>query len=181
MHQHVENDGESQKAMAETLFHRHAPAIFAFLRQQSYSPEDAEDLLLDIFSAALEQKHLSNLPQDKQAALLWTIARNKQVSAYRRRIRSPSVSMDLVPDDLFREKEEQAPEYEIVRMEEYAHLHATLQTLSPLQQKILQLRFVNELRSPQIAELVGKSETAVRSIISRTLNQLRKLYREGEK
>ena len=181
MHQHIEKDGESQKTLAETLFHHHAPAIFAFLRRQSSSPEDAEDLLLEIFSAALEQKHLSRLTQDQQAALLWTIARNKQISAYRRRIRRPSVSMELVPDDLFSEEEGHTPENAILRLEEYARLHSAIRTLSPLQQKILQLRFVNELRSPQIASLVGKSETAVRSIISRTLNQLRQLYREGEK
>lgn len=40
------------------LFHRHAPAIFAFLRQQTSSREDAEDLLLEVFTAALEHKQL---------------------------------------------------------------------------------------------------------------------------
>ena len=43
---------------------------------------------------------------------------------------------------------------------------------------ILKLRFVNGLRSPEIASLVGKSETAVRSLLSRTLNQLRMFYGE---
>jgi RNA polymerase sigma-70 factor (ECF subfamily) len=180
MQQHVETDGENQKAIAETLFHRHAPAIFAFLRQQCSSREDAEDILLEVFTAALTQEHLSNLSPDQQRALLWRIARNKQIDVYRRSARRSSVPIESAFDDLFAETE-QAPEHEVVRMEEYARLHSMIQTLPSLQQKILHLRFVNELRSPQIAALVGKSEAAVRAIISRTLNQLRTLYREGER
>jgi RNA polymerase sigma factor (sigma-70 family) len=180
MHQHVEEDGEGQKAMAEILFHRHATAIFAFLCQQSPSREDAEDLLLEVFSAALEQPNLNRLAPKQQSSLLWTIARNKQISAYRLRKRRPSVSMELVLEDLFADTE-QTPEREIVRLEEYAHLHSAIQMLPPLQQKVLQLRFINGLRSPEIAARIGKSETAVRSMISRTLNQLRTLYQEGEK
>ena len=180
MQQHVEKDGGGQKAMAENLFHRHAPAIFAFLCQQSPSREDAEDLLLEVFSAALEQPKLDSLSPKEQSSLLWAIARNKQVSAYRRRKRRPSVSMDLQREDQFVDRE-QTPEREIVRLEEYARLHSAIQTLPPLQQKVLQLRFINEWGSAQIASQIGKSETAVRSMISRTLNQLRKLYREGEK
>lgn len=178
MQHQVNQDCGSQKT--EALFHHHAPAIFAFLRQQCSSREDAEDLLLEVFIAALEHKDLHNLPPERQQTLLWTIVRNKQIDAYRRTKRRPSVSMELVLGDLFAGTE-QAPEYEVIRLEEYAGLHSAIQLLSPLQQQVLRLRFVDELRSPQIASLVGKSETAVRSIISRTLNQLRTLYREDKK
>ncbi|WP_040444253.1 RNA polymerase sigma factor [Ktedonobacter racemifer] len=113
--------------------------------------------------------------------MIWKIARNKLVDAYRRNLRRPSSSIEQLQDDLFAD-DEQAPEQELLRLEEYAQLHAKLQKLPPLQRKILSLRFNHEMRSPQIASLVGKSEAAVRAIISRTLNQLRTLYREeGEK
>ncbi len=180
MHQHVEEGGEDQKAITEMLFRRHASAIFAFLYQQSPSREDAEDLLLEVFSAALEQPRLTRLAPKEQSSLLWAIARNKQISAYRLRKRRPSVSMDLVLEDLFTDTE-QTPEREIMRLEEYERLHSAIQQLPPLQQKVLQLRFINGLRSPAIATQIGKSETAVRSMISRMLNQLRTLYQEGDK
>lgn len=177
MQQHVEKDGVNQKDLAESLFHHHAPAIYAYLCQHSASREDAEDILLEIFLAMLKQKHLSYMPPDQQQALLWKIARNKLVDVYRRTIRRPAVSLELLLNDPVMEEDE-GPDQEFLRVEEYARLHSLVQRLSPLQQKLLQLRFVNELRSPQIASLVGKSETAVRSMISRTLNQLRKWYRE---
>jgi RNA polymerase sigma factor (sigma-70 family) len=180
MHQHVEESGEGPQALAEMLFHRHAAAIFAFLCQHCPSREDAEDLLLEVFSAVMEHPKLSSLPAQQQSTLLWTIARNKQISAYRRRKSRPSISMELVLADRFVDTEP-TPEHEMERLEEYARLHSTIQMLPPLQQKVLQLRFINGLRSPQIASQIGKSEQAVRSMLSRTLNQLRKLYREGEK
>jgi RNA polymerase sigma factor (sigma-70 family) len=177
MQQHVENDGAHQKVLAETLFHRHAPALYAYLCQKSASREDAEDILLEVFLATLEHKHFSQFPSDQQQALLWRIARNKLVDAHRRTIRRPAVSLELLLNDPAVEEDE-SPDQELLRMEEYALLHSLVQRLSPFQQRLLHLRFVNELRSPQIASLVGKSETAVRSLISRTLNQLRKWYRE---
>ncbi|GHO53393.1 RNA polymerase sigma factor [Ktedonobacter robiniae] len=181
MQQHVERDGETSKSVAEELFHCHAPAIFAFLRRQTSSREDAEDILLEVFTAVIEQKRLGLLPRSQQRQLIWKIARNKLVDAYRRNLRRPSSSIELLQDDLFAD-DEQAPEQELLRLEEYTQLHAMLQKLPPLQRKILSLRFNHEMHSPQIATLVGKSEAAVRAIISRTLNQLRTLYREeGEK
>lgn len=46
------NQGIGEESPAAMLFHRHAPAIFAFLCQRTASQEDAEDLLLEVFVAA---------------------------------------------------------------------------------------------------------------------------------
>jgi RNA polymerase sigma-70 factor, ECF subfamily len=37
------------------VFHRHAPSLFAYFRQHTASREEAEDLLHEVFAAALEQ------------------------------------------------------------------------------------------------------------------------------
>ena len=181
MQQQSEGDSESRKALAEALFQRYAPTIFAFLLQQTTSREDAEDILLEVFTAALEQhQQLGQFSEERQRLWLWRIARNKLIDAYRRNQRRPSVSVEQVLDDLFADSTE-APEHELLRWEEYAELHSALQSLPLLQQRVLKLRFVNGLRSSEIASLVGKSDIAVRAMLSRTLNQLRQLYREGKK
>lgn len=177
---HARESDESRRTLTDALFQRYAPAIFAFLLQQTTSREDAEDILLEVFSAALEYRQLGQFTEDQQRLWLWRIARNKLIDAYRRSVRRPSVSVDNVMNDLFADAD-QAPEYALLRWEEYTELHSALQTLPLLQQRILKLRFVNGLRSSEIATLVGKSDTAVRAILSRTMNQLRQLYREGKK
>jgi RNA polymerase sigma factor (sigma-70 family) len=177
MQQHSESPGEHRKALLESLYLRYAPALLAFLLKQTSAREDAEDLLLEVFRAALEHKRLEQLSGEEQRLWLWRIARHKLIDAYRRASRRTSVSMDLMLNDLFAH-DEQMPEYAALRGEEFSRLHAALQTLPQLQQRILKLRFVNGLRSTEIASLVGKSDTAVRSLLSRTLNQLRTFYGE---
>jgi DNA-directed RNA polymerase specialized sigma24 family protein len=59
MQQHDECTQE--KSAAATLFDRYASSIFAYARLYAPSWEDAEDVTLEVFMAALEQVNLSSL------------------------------------------------------------------------------------------------------------------------
>ncbi len=161
------------------LYELHAPAIFAYLRQQTASREDAEDILVDVFVAAVESNALGGLDEKGQAAWLWRVARNKAVDAYRRsRLRS-GIDLELVADLIF-DDDERAPEQVTLLREEYAHLHAHLEKLSPIQREAVRLRFVNNLRCSDIAAILGKREGTVRVLLSRALNFLRSIYEKDQ-
>ncbi len=177
MQRHVDTGGETRKQTTAALFRHHAPAILAFLRQHMPSREDAEDLLLEVFAAVLEQDRFNEMAETEQRLWLWRVVRNKMIDVYRRNTRRPSTTLELVADELFVE-DEHTPEYVALRSEEYARLHSALQQLSPLQREILELRFVKNMRSAEVASVLGKSDGAVRMILSRTLNLLRTLYKE---
>ncbi|BCL80075.1 hypothetical protein ccbrp13_25400 [Ktedonobacteria bacterium brp13] len=49
----------------------------------------------------------------------------------------------------------------------------SIETLKPLQQEILQLRFAYGMHSVEIGKRLNKNATTIRSILSRTLNTLR--------
>jgi DNA-directed RNA polymerase specialized sigma24 family protein len=66
MQRHVDTGGETRKQTTTELFHRHAPAILAFLRQHMPSREDAEDLLLEVFAAVLEQERFGEMAETEQ-------------------------------------------------------------------------------------------------------------------
>jgi len=68
---------------AEELFEHHSANIFTYLRQHTRSREDAEDLLVDTFLAAMEDRKFARLPESSQVAWLWRVARNKTVNAFR--------------------------------------------------------------------------------------------------
>ena len=63
MQQPVQRDDERQKAMVEVLFQRYAPALFAFLLQKTSSREDAEDLLLEVFTTILGTSNSASFPR----------------------------------------------------------------------------------------------------------------------
>lgn len=166
---------EPDRETTTDLFQHHAPSLFAYLRQHSASREDAEDLLHEVFAAALEQPGFDQLKDPEQALWLWRVTRNKSIDTYRRRIRRPSLALDYVADELYTD-DEQSPEYALLRREEYARLLTELERLPTIQQEALRLRFVNELPCAEVARVLGKREGTVRSILSRAISRLRLIY-----
>jgi RNA polymerase sigma factor (sigma-70 family) len=168
--------GILNKSPVATLYQEHAPAILAYLRGRMSSREDAEDLLLEVFLAALEHDKLALLPPNEQLAWLRSVAHHKLVDLYRRSYRRHSVTLDEVEETLG--EEEQTPEQMVLHWEEVQNIRDALQRLPPLQQEILRLRFVANLRAPQIAAVLGKREGTVRVLLSRAITLLRTVYEE---
>ena len=77
-------DGVSCDSPVARLYELHATAIFAYLRQQTTSREDAEDILVEVFVAAVESGAFDRLGEKEQVVWLWRVAHNKAVDAYRR-------------------------------------------------------------------------------------------------
>ncbi len=165
----------NNQAYLTAVYQRYAPALFAYLYRHASSLEDTEDLLLDVFEAALERSDFARLGTKEQEAWLWNVARNKAVDHYRKCVRRQGLSLELVPEELY-EPERETPETLLLRQEEYARLHASIQRLPAFQQELVRLRFALGLRSAEIATILHKSEGAVRVTLSRTLKLLRKIY-----
>lgn len=172
--QRQSNKGMDDDAAAE-LYQRHSPAILAYLRMHAVSWEEAEDLLVEVFLAAIEKDDFSSFGEAEQRAWLWRVARNKVADQFRIARRRQLLPLDNLSETMY-DDEELAPEHVAVRQEEYMQLRTSIQQLSPLQQQVIQLRFVHEMRCGDIAHIVGKSEAAVRMLLSRTLNLLRSIY-----
>ena len=158
-----------------SLYDRYAHVIFAYVQLHTPSREDAEDLTLEVFMAALEHDNLSGLPESEQLAWLRRVAHNKLVDSYRRSGRPPEVPLEQVAQDVYRD-EALTPEQLILRREELECLYKAVGKLSLQQQQVLQLRFGEGLRFAKIATLLNKSEANVRKICSRSLALLRRIY-----
>lgn len=159
----------------EALYTQHATALFAYLRSHTPTREDAEDLLIEVFLAALEQELFHELAGEHQVAWLWRVTRNKTADLYRRQKRRPQAPLESILTTHL-EEECQGPVMLAERAEEYRRLIATLAKLSTEQQRMLSYRYVHGLRSPEIARVTGKREGTIRMILSRTLALLRTIY-----
>jgi len=162
------------------LYRRHAPALFAYVYQQTASREDAEDIVLDVFLSVLRNPRFPTFAEKKQEAWLWTITRNKVVDHYRRSVRRQHVSIEWLAMPLY-EDDSRAPEQLSLKREEYAHLYGAVQALPAIQQEVLRLRFGHGLKCEEIAPVLEKSVGAVRMLLSRTLQRLRGIYTDQEK
>jgi RNA polymerase sigma-70 factor (ECF subfamily) len=160
------------------LYDRYGGAIFAYVRLQITSREDAEDLTLEVFTLALEHDNLTSLEEGEKLAWLRRVAHNKIIDSYRRATRRPVVELEKVREMLF-EDEAGSPEQMALQREVYTQLHRTIQRLPQQQQQLLRLRYGDGLRFAEIAALLNKREEALRKLLSRTLATLRTLYTQA--
>ena len=167
----------AQDGFGGTLYDRFALPIFAYLCQQVSNEQDAEDLLLEVFLAALNNDTLSNLPAERQLAWLRRVARNKVIDRYRH-----VALLTLVPIEQAIEMEDGAPTPEqfTEQRENYERLYRALEQLVPLERELIRLRYKNGLRFQEIATILERSEGAVRQLLLRTLQHLREIYDQEE-
>ena len=169
------DSSECKDSPIAVLYQRYAYTLLSFIRQHVPTPEDAEDVLLEVFLAAFQANTLAGLQDNEQLSWLRRVARNKCVDAHRRLVRHPVISLEEIEDAMY-DDEQLAPEQLALRSEEHAVLHAHLAQLPALQQEVLRLRFAADLRSAEIARMLNKSEGAIRMLLSRAMNLLRTLY-----
>ena len=159
------------------LYSKYAPGLLGYARMHVASQEDAEDLVVEVFLAAIENAKFPTLSEKAQQLWLWRVTRNKVIDAYRRAKTRQRVSLDAMAEQLFVD-EVFSPENAALRQEDYMDLYAHLQSLPAPQQEILRLRFGQGLSCAEIAARLGKQENAVRVALSRSLNLLRDIYRQ---
>jgi RNA polymerase sigma factor (sigma-70 family) len=160
------------------LYKQQAPALLTYFYQRTSSWNDAEDLLVEVFLAALEYERFRELGEREQESWLWRVARNKAADHFRRFQRRPSLPLNLEIVEAAIEDEALTPEQKLLKGEEYAELHTVLKLLSKEQQGILELRFGHDLSYAQIATILQKTESAVRMLLFRTIKQLRGVYKK---
>ncbi len=173
------NMDNAQNAVDSTFYDRFAGIIFQYLLQQVSNEQDAEDLLLEVFLAALQDKSLTNLPGGRQLAWLRRVARYKVIDRYRH-----VALLNLLPIEQALELEDTAltPEQYTEQKENYERLYQSIAQLTkPLQQELINLRYRNGLRFFEIAAILEKPEGTVRQLFGRTLRQLRANYDQLER
>ena len=163
------------------LYDCYAHRILTYVSRFALSEHDADDLVLEVFLAAMEKPVWITWSDGEQLAWLRRIAHNKAVDHYRRVKRYEFAYLDQVASLLY-EEERCAPEATALRNEDATQLRAHLSHLSELQQEIIRLRFGHDLRSKEIAQRLNTSDNVVRVSLSRALAYLRGVYqhRKGE-
>lgn len=154
----------------------YAIPLLTYVRQRVPSKEDAEDIVIEVFIAALEQKRVSLIALNRQEQLAWLrrVAYYKCMDRHRRLVHRSIISLEE-PGYTFLEEDRLSPEQVVLRREEQMLLRKGLNRLPEHYQTILRLRFADGLPNREIARLLQKSEGSVRALLFRALNTLRKV------
>jgi len=158
------------------LYDRHVSAVYRYVYYRVRDDAEAEDLTSDVFMKALRA-----IPryEPRQAFLAWLyrIARNAVIDKLRRGKRQVSFEDALehpMPEHIIE------PDTELVARLEGDALRVAMAKLTPLQQEVLVLRFIEGYTTNEIAKIVGKREGTVRGIQFRAIGALRQMIPSRE-
>ena len=154
----------------EKLYEDHADSIWRHLYMRLGDPERAQELMQEVFARTWDYVR-SGKSIAYEKAFLYKLARNLFINEIRTDKRARS--LDELQAEGFDMHDER------VKSDTEAHLQELLRHLSVLPdqyKEVLIMRYVDDLQVKEIAQLIGKRETAVSMRIKRGIEALQKAY-----
>jgi RNA polymerase sigma-70 factor, ECF subfamily len=170
--------GSGEAEAFGVLYDRYVDAVYRYVFYRVRNEAEAEDVTSDVFMRALRA-----IPkyEPRQAFLAWLyrIARNAVIDRSRRHAARQQVSFE---DALAHPNADQIvnPDAGLLAGSDASVVRVAMQQLTPLQQEILVLRYVEGYDTKQISKLVGKRDGTIRGIEFRALTALRALIPSRE-
>ena len=165
----LERAKECDAAALGELYDRYASKIFAYILYRVGNEELAEDLTANVFIKMLNAVRSSKSWKHSFSGWLYRIAHNAVVDYFRRNDYEKSLPLDerlvAATDDPFSALEQTIAAESIGK----ALLHLTNE-----QQLVIVFKFFQGLSNLQTAEVMGKTEGAIKSLQYRALASLRR-------
>lgn len=165
-----------QQAFGE-LYDRLVVRVYRYLYFRTGSRTDAEDLTEQVFLKAWEAIQRFRWQGRPFLAWLYRLAHNVLVDHHRARRPTTSLHDDARPLDFPSE----AAARDMARRLDAELLVQVVQQLTPEQQQVIVLKFIDGYDTEQIARMLDKREGAIRALQLRALLSLRRLLEaQGE-
>lgn len=162
------------------LVSHHRDLVFGVARRWSPGLEDAEDLTQETFIRAY--RALLGYPPERREALRvrgWLVSIALNLARNRARSRRPEATdLDSVAEPV--DDREPGPERLVERRESAQRWHRLLAALPAAQRAAVELRHVEGLSYPEIAEALAKPVGTVKSDVHRGVQRLRRTYEAEE-
>ncbi len=152
------------------LYKRHSSKVYGYLKAKVKNQERAHDIFQEVFVKIHKSKHLYN---STFPFLPWvfTITKNALTDEYRQNEKTKN----QVPVDNSIANPEIQPEPNLIEVLPY------IESLPANQRQALELRYIEEKTFEEISETLKTSPVNVRKIISRGVQRVKELLKEGVK
>jgi RNA polymerase sigma-70 factor, ECF subfamily len=164
------------RAAIGALYQAYVQRIYRYIAYRVDNEADVEDLTAEVFVKMVEGLATYRDSGAPFEAWLYRIASARIIDHRRRNTRRPVADLHEGLTN-----EEPAPEEHFEANEELATVREALGQLTEEQRAVLILRFVERKSHQDVADIIGKSVSAVKSIQHRTLIQLAALLGSEEK
>ena len=164
--------GDSEAIVA--FYKTYSPQLYRYLRKKLPNKEDAEEVLNDIFLAAIDELAFF---EKKSSIKTWffKIARNKVVDFYRKR-KIKSVLLSQAPFLEIIANEISQPEFQFEKNKICDRIDKAFHNISLQYQKILHLHYEDHMPVKELAIIFNLSFKATESLLFRARKSFRLAY-----
>jgi RNA polymerase sigma-70 factor (ECF subfamily) len=157
------------QALAET-HDKYYPAIFRYIAYKVGNQETAEDLASEVFVRLLDAVRDRHAPQKTLRGWLYSVASHIVTDYHRKQYRTQEVVlMETLESGL------SGPAEQTIKKQTLEALSEALNELTEEQQDVIALRFGYEMPIKDVAEVIGKSEGAVKQLQARAVAALSRI------
>ncbi len=174
----VEQAKNDRHAFGE-LFDRYYDDIFKYILHRTANIELAQDLTSDTFIKVMRKLWTFRWRKIPFSAWLFKIASNEVNGYYRKHKNFKKVPLGDLIDNIDKTGENFLTREELKEAEKkleenimFLELHKAIASLKNKYQEIITLRFFENKKIKEIAEISGKSEGTVKSLVHRAVKQL---------
>ncbi len=165
----IEQAKEEPTAFGE-LYERYVDKIYSYIYYRVGNDDDAEDLTARTFFQALDKIGSYEDRGAPFSAWLYRIAHNLVANLHRQRSRHKTVPFE---DPVVAAIRRPSPAAVVEKQEAREALLGAIHRLPEDRQQLLLLKFVEHMPNAQIGEIMGRTESSIKSLYHRTLLALR--------
>lgn len=172
----VKRVGRMDKRALIRAYDKYAPAIYRYAYRLTGHEGTAQDVTSETYYRLLRSVRNGGGPTDNLSAWLYRVAHNLVVDSYRRQPDKAPVPLAQAPDLSVAGRQEARLEHQ----ERMVRARSALRKLTPLQQQVINLRFLEGLSIKETAEIMGKTQGAVKALQHRATNSMRRILEETD-
>jgi RNA polymerase sigma-70 factor (ECF subfamily) len=152
------------------LYEAYFDKIYRYVAMRVRNEMEAEDMTQQVFMKVLQSISSYKNQGVPFSSWVYRIAHNQVIDFMRQQNKKATVDIEGLPipdmgDD---------PQHMVEQQVDIAELKKAVQKLTPSQQEVLSLRFTGELSIAQCADIMGKSEGAIKALQHSAVLALRK-------
>jgi RNA polymerase sigma-70 factor (ECF subfamily) len=162
------------------LYDQYYPKIFGYILRRTANLEAAQDITSETFFNALSKLWQFRWRNISFSSWLYKIATNEINQYFRKAEYKKSVSLEELQEQGFEPISSHDPESELIEAQEqlkqhqeFLEIQGKIVRLSAKYQEVIALRFFEQKQIKEIAEILGKKEGTIKSLLYRAVEKLR--------
>ena len=172
----LERIRQGESAALDALYARYSSPVYSLVWKILQSPEEAEDVALDVFWQVWRQADRYDASRGAPPAWIFTLARSRAIDRLRARHRREdrTISFDDPAVNLDPLDERASPDQVASFSQTRDAVRAAMTSLSPAQREAVDLAFFKGLTHVEIAEKLGQPLGTIKTRIRQGLIRLKK-------